>query len=161
MSLAATLPTNHPIVNEITLLQLHCAFTLIMVGIIWFVQVVHYPLMAAVGQEGFCEYSEAHQSRTSWVVAGPMILEALTAVALVWSRPTLLHSAWFLLTLACLVSIWASTVFLQMPIHARLSQGFDETLIQQLVRTNWIRTWAWSARAIILVAILLRQHLLS
>ena len=37
---------------DVLLLLLHAAATLFMTGLIWFVQVVHYPLFARVGEDG-------------------------------------------------------------------------------------------------------------
>jgi hypothetical protein len=142
-------------VNEALLLYAHLACTLVMVGLIWFVQVVHYPLMAGVGRERFREYERLHQSRTTWVVAGPMLLEAITAAALVWLRPGLLLSPEFAIAAILLAIIWISTAWLQVPLHERLAEGFDASLIERLVRSNWIRTWGWSARAVLLGAVLL------
>ena len=68
-------------------LLLHLAATLFMVGVIWFVQVVHYPLLARVGTSGFEAYEQAHTRRTGWVVAPPMLAELVTAVLLLWVRP--------------------------------------------------------------------------
>ena len=48
--------------------------TLFMVGVIWFVQVVHYPLFSRVGGEGFALYSKAH-SRLTTYVGPPMLVE--------------------------------------------------------------------------------------
>jgi hypothetical protein len=38
----------------------HLAATAAMVGLIWFVQVVHYPLFASVGADEFVAYENAH-----------------------------------------------------------------------------------------------------
>ena len=62
---------------------LHLAGTLVMVGVIWYVQLVHYPLMARVNPVGFPEFHREHTRRTGWVVIGPMLVEAATAVLLV------------------------------------------------------------------------------
>jgi len=43
--------------------------------------------------------------------------------------------------------IWASTFLLQVPAHSQLGSGFDEETWRMLVRSNWLRTVAWSARA--------------
>jgi len=51
------------------LLVAHAAATLVMVGVIWFVQVVHYPLMARVSASEFAAYEREHQNRTTFVVA--------------------------------------------------------------------------------------------
>ena len=65
----------------------HLAVTLFMVGVIWFVQVVHYPLFAKVGSERFVLYSKAHSRLTTYVVGPPMLVEAATALLLVFRRP--------------------------------------------------------------------------
>ena len=49
--------------------------TLFMVGVIWFVRVVHYPLFSRVGGESFALYSEAHSRLTTYVVGSPMLVE--------------------------------------------------------------------------------------
>src|SRR5918997_4751331 len=90
-------------------LLVHLAATLVMVGIIWFVQIVHYPLFGNVGTGGFSAYSEAHTRLTGFVVGPPMLAEAATSILLVIIRPQAIPAgaAWTgLLLVAC---IWLST----------------------------------------------------
>ena len=47
--------------GEAVLLVVHLAATAAMCGLIWFVQVVHYPLFAGVGDDGFTAYEQRHQ----------------------------------------------------------------------------------------------------
>ena len=136
--------------SESGLLFVHFASTLIMVGIIWFVQVVHYPLMMHVGSGLFSEYSYLHQKLTSLVVAGPMLVEIGTAILLLATSATLRDSTVFLTATALLGMIWVSTVLWQMPVHKTLLAGYDETRIHRLIRTNWSRTAAWSLRGILI-----------
>jgi len=90
----------------------HAAATLYMVGLIWFVQVVHYPLMGAIGDSEFSAYEQRHMSLTTWVVAPPMLIEAATALLLFWFRPTGV-SIWFVWVGVILLAItWLSTAFL-------------------------------------------------
>ena len=46
-----------------------------MVGVVWFVPVVHYPLFARVASERLDLYSEAHSRFTGYVVGPPMLVE--------------------------------------------------------------------------------------
>ena len=62
------------------------ASTLYMTGLIWFVQIVHYPLLGAVGGSEFSAYEQRHMSLTTWVVAPTMLVEAGTALLLFWFR---------------------------------------------------------------------------
>lgn len=128
--------------------------TIFMTGLIWFVQVVHYPLFAAVGPAEFPAYARLHQSLTTFVVGPPMLVEAITAGLLVVMRPTGV-SAWIPWAgLGLVAVIWASTALLQVPAHGKLSAGFVPETGAFLVSTNWIRTAAWSARAALVAAML-------
>jgi len=42
----------------------------VMCGIIWFVQLVHYPLLAMVTGEAGAAYADSNRLRTAWVVLG-------------------------------------------------------------------------------------------
>lgn len=124
----------------------HLGATLLMVGVIWVVQVVHYPLFAGVGTAGWGAYEAAHQSRITLVVGPLMLVELATAVWLVLDRPVALPT-WSVLVGAALVGvIWASTAFVQVPLHSALGGAFDADAHARLVATNWIRTVAWTAR---------------
>jgi hypothetical protein len=117
-----------------------------MTGIIWFVQVVHYPLFASAGTESFPAYELRHAKRTGRVVGPLMCLEAVTALAIAWIIPRSML-AWT--GLGLLLIIWLSTFLLQVPLHRRLSLGFDDASHRALVRSNWIRTLAWTARGVL------------
>ena len=135
-----------------TLLLVHAAATLFMTGVIWFVQLVHYPLFAVVGEGEAAAYHRAHGRRTSRVVGPPMLVELATAVALVLTPPGGVGRAWTWSALALLGVIWLSTAALQVPAHTRLDAGRDPVTERRLVAGNWIRTVAWSARAVIALA---------
>jgi hypothetical protein len=124
----------------------HATTTLIMVGLIWFVQIVHYPLLAAVGETSFSDYEKQHIARTPWVVIPPMIGEAVTTLLLIWFRPATWTMGFVWSGAVLLAIIWLSTFLLQMPYHERLACGFDRAIHRRLVLTNWIRTWAWTLR---------------
>jgi len=133
------------------ILLAHIAATLFMVGLIWFVQIVHYPLFGSVGVDGFAAYEAAHTQRTTWVVGPPMLVEAGTAALLVWLRPANLNGTLLWIGAALLAVIWLSTLLLQVPRHNLLSGGFDPTAYRALVATNWIRTAAWSVRGVLVL----------
>ena len=126
----------------------HLLATLTMFGVIWIIQVVHYPIFSGVGDAGWANYEAQHKARITLVVGPAMLLELATAVWLVLDRPPALP-LWMVLTGVVLVGvIWASTAFIQVPLHNALSAGaFDADAHHRLVATNWIRTVAWTARA--------------
>ena len=55
---------------------------------------------------------------------------------------------------ALLFALWLSTLLFYAPLHMRLSTGFDAVVHRRLVRTNWIRTVAWTARGAAAVAMI-------
>lgn len=122
------------------------ASTWTMVGVIWIVQVVHYPLFDRVGAEGFARYAHDHQRLITFVVLPTMLVELASAIGLL-VRPPVGIPTWSLwLALALLGVIWLSTALLQVPQHERLGQGFDAAAYRFLVVSNWVRTLAWSLR---------------
>jgi len=128
------------------LLLVHAAATLAMVGLIWFVQVVHYPLFALASESRFERFAAEHQRRTSLVVMPLMVTEALTAAAILLAPPLGLGRGLGWLGALLLAVIWLSTAFLQVPEHRRLGAGFDSLAVRRLVASNWLRTAAWTVR---------------
>ena len=130
------------------LLLTNLAATLFMVGLIWFVQVVHYPLFAHVGQEAFKQYEQLHQRLTTWVVGPAMLVELFTAVLLLKYASA---DAMLLVRigLGLVLLIWIVTATLSVPAHQSLTIAYSTAAFQKLVSTNWIRTLAWTARGIL------------
>lgn len=133
---------------EIVLL-LQAASTLAMTGLIWFVQIVHYPLFDRVGRESFTEYERIHQTRTTWVVAPTMLVEAVTAALLLAFRPAGVTIWPTVLGAVLLATVWLSTFLWQVPAHAKLGEAFSENVHHWLVQSNWIRTVGWTVRSLL------------
>ncbi|MGI8650815.1 MAG: hypothetical protein ACR2KW_10635 [Rubrobacter sp.] len=136
------------------LLLVNLASTLFMVGVIWFVQIVHYPLFSRVGTPGFVAYEDDHSRLTGYVVGPPMLLEAATALALLTFRPTGVPASLLWVGFGLVVVIWASTALLQIPRHTALGTGFDERAHRFLVASNWVRTIAWTLRGALVLGII-------
>ncbi len=130
-----------------------------MVGVIWFVQLVHYPLLGGPGrtsEAGFAAYQRENARRTAWVVVLPMLIEALTAIALAVAPPAGVSRAAAWAGLALVAVIWLSTALLQVPRHGRLERGYDAAAHHALVMSNWLRTVAWSTRGVLVLWLLAR-----
>lgn len=137
------------------LLSAHLLSTWFMVGLIWFVQVVHYPLFDAVADADRLSYARRHARRTTWVVAPVMSVEAVTALWLAAQPPSHLAGSWLPAAGAALVvALWLATALIQVPLHDRLAAGGGHDVVARLVRSNWVRTLAWSARGAIAAAML-------
>ena len=131
------------------LLLIHAAATLIMLGVILVVQLVHYPLFRYVRAADYDAFQAAHMRRITWIVGPAMTTELATAGLIAWRLPLGLP-AWAGWTgLGLVLFIWVVTGLVQVPLHRRLSDGFDAAAHRRLVATNWLRTGAWTLRAIL------------
>lgn len=123
-----------------------------MCGLIWFVQVVHYPLFARTDTTHSPDYPDENQRRTAPVVIPPMFVEAATATAIALSPPAAIGRPVALAGLAMVAALWLSTLLVQMPLHARLKHdGHSPKTVAALVQSNWARTILWSVRALLAI----------
>ena len=132
------------------LLLLHGLVCLFLTGLIWTIQLVHYPSFLWIDHLSFTHFSDFHSSQITKIVFPAMLLELCTATILFFT-PLLKEISLFLTTnLIFLLLIWASTFFLSMPCHKQLQIQRDPKKIEKLIRTNWPRTILWSLRSLII-----------
>ena len=120
----------------------------LLTGVIWTIQIVHYPSFHYIDKLSFTNFHNFHERRISIIVMPLMLIELITSIALY------IHNMWsiiFALNLLIVGLIWCSTFFVQVPIHSILSEKKDKNLIEKLVNTNWIRTFLWSIRMLLII----------
>ncbi|MDJ0721891.1 MAG: hypothetical protein QNJ04_09680 [Desulfobacterales bacterium] len=122
--------------------------------LIWLVQLIIYPGFHCIPPADFIHYHRWYAFRIS-VVVMPLMLAELFLLLGWWLGGADGYSA-YLASLAVGI-VWLSTFGLQVPIHKRLQAGKRDALIKQLVATNWIRTAAWSAKAVIVTVAIVRS----
>ncbi len=129
------------------------AGTAVMVGFIWTIQMLTYPMMRAVPADGFVTYELMHRNRVTALLAvlAPTEVVAAAGVALFVDDVPLWLSVG---AGALLFAIWLSTLLYYAPLHMRLAAGFDPVIHRRLVRTNWIRTAAWTVRGAAAIAMI-------
>lgn len=130
----------------------HLITSLYMVGLCWFVQIVHYPLFLSIDQNQFTEYQ-----KKNWVtgyITGPiMIIELITGLILWYHFQDVIQY----LNIALIGITGVSTIFIQIPIHLKLKKKHSNLLINRLIKSNWIRTLSWTLRVVLLSIILTKQ----
>jgi hypothetical protein len=142
------------------LLLVNLVLSAFLTGLIWFVQVVHYPIFRQVPASGFGAYHAAHTLTTGRVVALPMLLELLLGGWLaLQSFPGNLkwlnYAAYGLVLL-----VWGVTFLLAVPLHNKFTAvGYTEEAINSLISGNWIRTAGWTVRTALLAYLLYVQKL--
>ena len=135
---------------EIEILSnVHFLSTSIMVGIIWVIQLLHYPTFHFIKESDYEEFQHFHMQRISFIVVPVMALELFSAFMLVYY----IQSNLLILCLIILIFIWLITFAFFTKLHQSLLDGYDKTIVDKLVRINWSRTILWSIRLIILIYI--------
>jgi fumarate reductase subunit C len=133
-----------------------------MTGVIWAVQLRAYPSFSP-DRAGASERAAAHGERIPWIAGPGMALEMATGLLLYvngnasWSYfggPWLVFHDLLALSLSLLALTWTSTAFVQAPIFAHLLATNDKSVHRSLVATNWTRTVAWTARAVLVLVLL-------
>ena len=126
----------------------HAASCFALFGVIWIVQLVHYPSFSWVRPRDFAAFARFHADSITPVVLPLMLAEAATAAALYWRAPPDSPNSWHFWNVGSIAFVWASTFLLSVPCHERLSaRGWHASTHARLVRTNWLRTAAWTGRA--------------
>ena len=125
------------------LLLVHLTATASLAGLVWVVQLVVYPSFRLVGgSPAWPAFHAAHTRAVGLAVGPPWALQGGTVAALlVRDGPSPL----LLLTGALALATVVVTVSVSVPLHTRLGEAYDDGVARRLVRTNWLRTAAWSA----------------
>ena len=138
--------------TTISVFILHLLATLLMTGVIWVVQLVHYPAFLFVDKGQFSKFEQFHSVQISKVVMPLMLIELFTAVILLFSFP--FKKILLVSNLGLLIATWSVTAFFSMRYHKLLLSGFNKEYILNLVKTNIFRTVFWSTRSAILIYLL-------
>lgn len=124
-----------------------------MTGVIWTIQVVHYPSFS-FAREQFGQFHKFHSNRITWIVLPAMSVELISAIALVYFDP----STFWISNLGGVLIIWGATAALSVPQHGKLAAGFDPIATKRLTLTNWVRTITWTVRSSLLAILLYKFH---
>ena len=132
----------------LTLVQL--VMTWMAIGIMLFLQVVHYPLYKKI-KEGFVDYERSYMGRAALLIAPLMLVEAITAILLIGVAPGGILTTLAGANLIVLLLIWLSTFLFQLNQHQKLSIRFSDKVLKGLIHRNWIRTLLWIIKGGIMI----------
>lgn len=108
---------------------------------------VNYRTWAFIGPAEFRAYHHALSPRIIATLVVPVALQFLMSILLLWFRPQAVPR-WAIVPPIILGAInWASSILIQIPIQAQLSNGFSLELIEKLIVTDWIRKITLCANA--------------
>jgi hypothetical protein len=114
------------------LLIAHAALTFGMTGIIWFVHLVHYPVMQSIETRDVSRFESLHWQKTMPLTVAMLVLELASGLALlVWSPPGV-STLQIVLGLVLIAAIWATTWVVCVPQHACLKGAYSSRAFRLL-----------------------------
>ena len=129
----------------------HLVATWFMVGMIWTIHLVHYPLFAEVGPESYVSFQSEHVARIGDLLLVPWVVEGGTLLALLWFAmvarrrdlvtPVLVGAVAMAIVLV-ISGLWSA------PAHGDLADGFDAAVHDRLMAANLVRALAWAVRGV-------------
>ena len=126
----------------------HLIFTSIMTGVIWVIQIVHYPSFHFIEKELYTAFQKFHMNKISIIVMPIMLAELITGIMLFLDKS--FKSPFLIISIIILVLIWLITGVFFTKAHNELIAGYQELVVNQLVAMNWIRTLLWTLRLLLL-----------
>ena len=130
------------------MLIIHLIATSVMVGVIWVIQLVHYPSFHFIELKQYTTFQRFHMSRISYVVIPAMLTELFTLILIVISMDQI--DTLVLASAILLMFIWLMTAVFFSGVHQKLTLGYDQTVVDKLVKLNWGRTLLWTLRLLLI-----------
>ena len=126
--------------------------TFMLTGLIWTIQIIHYPSFKYISQNQFPDFMTFHMNKITYIVMPLMLLELMSASYLF----IYIFSTFTIINFLFVVFIWLSTFLLSIPCHNKLKEKYDPKTIEKLVITNWPRTILWSLKSILSILIMIK-----
>ena len=124
-----------------------------MVGVIWVIQLVHYPSFHFIKPDIYTVFQKFHMEKISMIVMPMMIAELITVLLLLYSEDS--KNILIIISFILLIIIWGITAVFFSGMHNKLIAGYQETIVNDLIVMNWIRTLLWTIRLLLLFGFLI------
>lgn len=117
-------------------------------------QLLVYPNFFNVPESEFVRFHARHSFKITLIVLPLMLTELLAALVLLLRLHHTELSLFVWMNVISVLLVWMSTFLIQVPLHQRLSKSKDDSNIRALVLSNWIRSFLWTSRAVLLLFML-------
>lgn len=141
---------------------IHVFVCILLTAVMWYLQVVHFPLLRFVGTDHFVEYYSELKMKNTLLFFPLFSLEIFTSIALLLSFTMVseftasVQNQFFLVGFSLILLFILHLVNFQMirPTLSSLQKNSDLKIHQKLVRLQWIRTLGWTIRMVILLSMI-------
>lgn len=139
------------------ILLIHSLFTWVLIGMIWLIQIVYYPLSKALG--ALYQKYEHDQLRYLGFLLIPIYLgEVGTGIALVCVKGASEDHALTVLNLVLIGLIYFSALLLKRKKKPIYEVFMFRRLHAILFNTNWFRTILWGIRGVVVYILLIQGY---
>ena len=141
---------------QLTLYGIYLFLAVFIAGNMTTLQIQHYGIYPFVGKESFKYYMKANNKSAVVPSILPAMLLLILNIILLFTRPVFMSLSLTILSLALNIIALVSTFVWQRKLQGEMAiTGYDESKINLLISTNWIRTIAFLIQAIIAVSIIM------
>lgn len=128
---------------------LHLAACFLMIGPLWFVQLVHYPLLG-FAKVDFKGVERKHVFYTSFIAFPVMAIEGITGLILAIQGELF---PWMQINFILLLISFAITFWFCFFKHLELLKNYSEGTLRELKWANLVRSLFWTSRGVLLLAL--------
>jgi hypothetical protein len=112
-----------------------------LVVLIWLVQLIIYPSFTYYSAENLLKWHQKYTTRLAFVVIPLMLSQLVLAIVAVFYELNMVN----ICSLLIVLFLWLFTFISFAPLHHKISEGdTNQSILQLLIRRNWIRTFFWS-----------------
>lgn len=133
----------------------HFLLCIAMTATVWFMQVVHYPLMAYADPARWTDFAEKRRMWTTMITYPLMAFEALTGFTLILLATQSPTYPYLAVSLILLVALIVYTFMYLNPQLKNLTGPLDEAGHKRFLKLHWIRTAGWSLRLVLFILMVL------
>ena len=131
----------------------HAAAVIFLVGMIWTVHLIHYPLFAEVGPAEYVSFQAEHVRRIGALLLAPWVAEGVTTAALLLLARSRRECVIVLAISATAAGVLLISGLASAPAHADLADGFDPDVHGRLMDWNLLRALLWTANGVLSAAL--------
>lgn len=123
-----------------------------LLGLLWFIQLIHYPLLNRI-KEGFVQYERESLKRATYLTGPLMVFDFVLSLFLIAYENTdiLIFFACIHLVLGILYWLW--TFLFQLQRHQKLTVGYSKKALGKLITSSWFRLIIWTIKSLVLLVI--------
>ena len=122
----------------------HAFVVFALFGLIWTIQLVHYPMFKLVEAPHWPRFHRYHSRNITLIVFPLMLVELLTSIQLFIGEESFTNT----LALGCSAATWLLTFVVFMPLHHKVAVRPDANVFSKLYGLNWIRTGVWTIASV-------------